>query len=67
MLAAMITKGGSDMAKGSRITVTVYGTVQAGTVTRTGGNGEIVFVVMDHDKATQRERWFHRCSVEVVA
>ena len=55
------------MAKGSRIIVTVYGTVQAGTVTRTGGNGEIVFVVMDHDKATQRERWFHRCSVELVA
>jgi cytochrome c-type biogenesis protein CcmE len=55
------------MVKGTRITVTVYGTVQAGTVTRTGGNGEIVFVVMDHDKATQRERWFHRCSVEIAA
>ena len=55
------------MTKGTRITVTVYGTVQAGTVTRTSGNGEIVFVVMDHDKATQRERWFHRCSVETVA
>jgi cytochrome c-type biogenesis protein CcmE len=55
------------MTKGARITVTVYGTVQAGTVTRTGGNGEIVFVVMDHDKAIQRERWFHRCSVEIAA
>jgi hypothetical protein len=55
------------MSIGSRITVTVYGTVQAGTVTRVGGNGEIVFVVMDHDKKTGRERWFHRCSVESIA
>jgi hypothetical protein len=55
------------MIKGSRITVTVYGTVQSGTVTRTGGNGQIVFVIMDHDKETGRDRWFHRCSVELVA
>ena len=51
---------------GQRITVTVYGTTQAGTVTRTGGSGEIVFAVMDHDKSTGRERWFHRSSVEAV-
>lgn len=55
------------MDKGTKITVTVYGTVQSGTVTRVAGDGEIVFVIMDHDKATQRERWFHRCSVETVA
>lgn len=54
------------MTKGSRITVTKYGTVQTGTVTRTGGNGQIVFAVMDHDKATGRETWFHRCSVELI-
>ena len=54
------------MTKGTRITVTAYGTVQAGTVTRIGGNGEIVFVVMDHDKNTRRERWFHRCSVSAA-
>jgi hypothetical protein len=54
------------MDTGTRITVTRYGTTQSGTVTRTGGSGEIVFVVMDHDRATQRERWFHRCSVQAA-
>ena len=55
------------MTKGTRISVTSYGTVQFGTVTQTGGNGQLVFVVMDHDRATRRERWFHLCSVEVSA
>jgi hypothetical protein len=66
MTYQMTHKEQNDMTNGTRITVTRYGTTQAGTVTRTGGSGEIVFVVMDHDRATQRERWFHRCSVEAA-